>query len=268
MHLPYLNHPWTIGKGHDISFFPEKGWIWSLDHFKFTKQLHCINLLCHFMANLVVEKKQQTLICLTKKKKTKQIMWTNISHFSYLQTVCWDAMSSHLHTFNFLHIKNLRFSKPEKKNLTAAPKNSRVGTRMPSEDMPQLSQLLQLLLQPQRRSRAATGRTCHRAADASVGRCFTEGEPMYDCMFFVIMAMTIKMRAVFSWLLTQIETNTKNLQNQKHTTFLLGAGLLCIFWVNILTSSHSTLENQHNNYVYNRKCFSMLHSEVSPRKKK
>lgn len=47
----------------------------------------------------------------------------------------WDAMPPDLHIHNFQHSKDLRTSKPGKKNLTAAPKkHSRGGTRrMPNE---------------------------------------------------------------------------------------------------------------------------------------
>lgn len=78
-------------------------------------------------------------------------------------------MPPDLHISN-LHSKNLSTSKPGKKNLVAAPKNI-VGKKhgcQAKEDMPEPGQLLQLLLQPQRKSCGATGRTCPRAADSGV----------------------------------------------------------------------------------------------------
>lgn len=47
-----LHDPGTVGKGHDVSLFPEKGRIRSLDHFKLAQQLHGINLLRGFMSHL------------------------------------------------------------------------------------------------------------------------------------------------------------------------------------------------------------------------
>jgi len=64
-------------------------------------------------------KRNNFLKCLVKKLNI------SIVYFSYVQTAFWDAIPPGLHIPNFLHRKDLRTSKPGKKNLTTAPRKKK-----------------------------------------------------------------------------------------------------------------------------------------------
>lgn len=52
----YLDNPGAVGEGHDVPLFPEKRWIRALYHLKFAQELHGVDLLRRFMADLIDNK--------------------------------------------------------------------------------------------------------------------------------------------------------------------------------------------------------------------